>query len=151
MPRPRKVAAEQIGHKTCEAMAKKERETALALGDSSVLKRVPKKLLQDKVAVQKWRYIVKVKEESKTLSNSDFDNLVVYCNAWSNYVKSAELMKYASDTEMVQVALRMEKQAVDILYRYGARLGLDINSRLKLAALQVEKEQDAIKEEFGDI
>ena len=150
MPRPRKIASEQKGHIMSDVMAKKERETQLALGDSSVLKRVPKKLLQDKVAAQKWRYIIKVKEDSKTLSNSDFDSLVVYCNAWSNYVKSAELMKSA-DPEMVQAALRMEKQAVDILYRYGARLGLDINSRLKLAALQVEKEQDAIKEEFGDI
>ncbi|MBO6269085.1 MAG: P27 family phage terminase small subunit [Clostridium sp.] len=152
MPRPRKIASEQSGHLTSAQQAKRERETELAIGDASALQRAPKKLLLDKVAVAKWRYIVRVKQADRTLSNSDFDNLVVYCNAWSQYMKAVELQRQlGADPELIAAAMRMEKQATDILYRYGARLGLDLNSRLKTAALKVEKEQDAVEQEFGDI
>ena len=152
MPRPRKISSEQSKHLTTLERIKKERETELAAGDATLIRRPPKKLLLDEVAAEKWKYIVKVKRAEKTLSNADFDNLVVYCNAWSNYLKSIELQhKLDNEPDLLQAALRMEKQATDLLYRYGARLGLDLNSRLKTAAVKVEKEQQATEKEFGAI
>jgi phage terminase small subunit len=152
MPRPRKISSEQSGHLTSVQKAKKERETELAAGDATLIRRPPKKLLLDEAAAEKWKYVVKVKRAEKTLSNADFDNLVVYCNAWSNYLKSVELQhRMSEDPDLILVALRIEKQATDLLYRYGARLGLDLNSRLKTAAVKVEKEQEATEKEFGSI
>lgn len=152
MPRPRKINAEQLGHLTAKERAKKERETELAYGDATLIRRAPKGLLIDDAAVEKWKYVTKVKRAEKTLSNSDFDNLVVYCNAWSNYLKSVEIQKQiGGDPELILAALRMEKQATDLIYRYGARLGLDLNSRLKTAAVKVEKEQTAVESQFGEI
>ncbi len=152
MPRPRKIAAEQSKHLTAAERAKKERETELAYGDATLIRRAPKGLLIDEVAIEKWKYVTKVKRAEKTLSNADFDNLVVYCNAWSNYMKSIEIQKQmGGDTDLILTALRMEKQATDLLYKYGARLGLDLNSRLKTAAVKVEKEQAEVESQFGGI
>ena len=152
MPRPRKIAAEQSKHLTAVEKAKKERETELALGDATLIRRPPKKLLLDDAAAEKWKYVVRVKRAEKTLSNADFDNLVVYCNAWSNYLKSVELQhQMGAEPDLILAALRIEKQATDLLYKYGARLGLDLNSRLKTAAVKVEKEQDAVEIQFGGI
>lgn len=148
----RLVAAEQKGHLTAVQKEKKLRETELAVGDASKTKRVPRDLLNDPVAVKKWKYIVAVKTADKTLCNSDFDNLVVYCNAWSDYVKALEVQRNAGmDPDALAIGMRLVKQSTDILYRYGARLGLDLNSRLKTAAVKVEKEQNAIDTRFGVI
>ena len=56
-----------------------------------------------------------------------------------------------AEPDLILAALRIEKQATDLLYKYGARLGLDLNSRLKTAAVKVEKEQDAVEVQFGGI
>ena len=62
MPRPRKIAAEQSKHLTAVEKAKKERETELALGDATLIRRPPKKLLLDDAAAEKWKYVVRVNE-----------------------------------------------------------------------------------------
>lgn len=152
MPRPRIVVSEQRSHLTAAEKARKNRETELSMGDDSKVRRPPRALLTDEEAVKKWKYIVKVKQADKTLCNADFDNLVVYCNAWSDYLKAVGVMKTAGvDADLIMAGMRLEKQSTDLLYRYGARLGLDLNSRLKTAAVKVEKEQDAIDTRFGVI
>ena len=148
----RLIATEQKGHLTKVQQAKKTRETEFAEGDASKMQKIPRALLADQEAVKKWKYIVEVKTENKTLDNTDFDNLVVYCNAWSDYVKALEVQRRAgSDPEGMLVAQRLIKQSTDIIYRFGSRLGLDLNSRLKTAAAKVEKEQNAIDNRFGVI
>lgn len=57
----------------------------------------------------------------------------------------------SGDVERMKLGIQIEKKAEDMLYKLMPRLGLDLNSRLKFAALKVEREQDAIEEEFGDI
>ena len=152
MGRIRLVETEQKSHLTKVEREKKRRETELAEGDASKMKRVPRDLLNDLVAVKKWKYVVEVKTANKTLDNTDFDNLVVYCNAWSDYVKALEVQRRAgSDPEGMLVAQRLIKQSTDIIYRFGSRLGLDLNSRLKTAAAKVEKEQASIDNRFGVI
>ena len=159
MSRNRKLLSEQRGHLTVLAQNKKEREEALARGGFQHVANPPRGLLTDKEARKKWKYIVDVKMADKSLSDADFDNMVVYCNAWSSYVRSAQLQAKASEIEnsaeeiadLMTIALRLEKQSVDILYKYGARLGLDLNSRLKNASVKVEKEQKQVESRFGVI
>lgn len=159
MSRNRKLLSEQRGHLTVLAQTKKEREEELARGGYSHVVDPPRGVLADKEARKKWKYIVAVKLESKTLSDSDYDNMVVYCNAWSSYVHALELRKEAANKEhtisermeMLETALSVEKKSVDTLYRYGARLGLDLNSRLKSASVRVEKEQKHVESRFGVI
>lgn len=159
MSRNRKPLSEQRGHLTVLSQTKKQREEEYARGGFSKVINPPRIVLADKEARKKWKYIVGVKMESKTLSDADYDNMVVYCNAWSSYLQALELRKEADNgeysigerTELLELAMNVEKRSVDILYKYGARLGLDLNSRLKAATVRVNKEQEQVESRFGVI
>ena len=45
----------------------------------------------------------------------------------------------------------IQKNYSEEMKKYSSLLGLTIDSRLKLAALKIEKGKDKVKDEFGDI
>ena len=151
MPRPRKILAAQRGDLTVYRQERRAREEKLAKGAFDMVLDPPIEL-KDATARNKWIDVVKVKQETDTLSNAYFDNMVIYCNAWSTYMKAMRIQKRAGyDMKQLKRGMALEKAAVDLLYRYGARLGLDLNSRLKLASIKVDQEQDHVEQRFGVI
>ena len=150
MSRVRKPLSTQKGDLTVLRREKMElEENLLKQADRSQVLTPPEEL-EDPVAREMWHFVVDVKTEMGMLTNSDYANMYAYCTAWSDFKKSLEFTG-ADDADSILMGLKMRKQASDELYRYGARLGLDLNGQLKVAAAKVEKEQQHVEARFGVI
>ena len=150
MSRVRKPLSTQKGDLTVLRREKMElEENLLKQADRSQVLTPPEDL-EDPVAREMWQFVVDVKTEMGMLTNGDYANMYAYCVAWSNFKKS---LRYLDEdaADILLIGMKMQKQASDELYRYGARLGLDLNGQLKVAAAKVEKEQQHVEARFGVI
>lgn len=96
------------------------------------------------------------------ITNLDVNNLAQYCVAYGNYVKATlELSEQPLTTtkqlpngsyQIVENPLiRVQLKYGDDMRKFASLCGLTFDSRAKMAVVKVQKENNNIEEEFGDI
>ena len=160
MARPKKSLSLQKGNLTREQKAKKEYAESLIKGNKDKLS--PPSWLKDKVAKKEFNKLVEELSAIDIINNLDVNNLASYCEAYSNYIKATEQLNGQSLTiqkcmpngayTMVENPLiKIQKLYAEECRRFASLVGLTIDSRLKFASAKMEKTENNIADEFGDI
>lgn len=149
--RPRKLLKNSTGDLTVARRMQKEAEEAAISGWNRDLLSEPPSDLRDRYARETWQRILPDLLAESTTCNLDRDNLVCYCNAWSQYLEAGRKLKRNKKDDMYQgMWLRRQRAAAAEQRRYGKLVGMDASSRLKNATAKVQEEEDQLKAAFGD-
>ena len=118
--------------------------------------------MRDLTAKKEWKRLNKELEEISVICNLDYNNLGAYCNAYSFYVQATkELDKEPLITEFTNKAgatnfienplIRIQLKYSDEMKKFASLLGLTIDSRLKIATIKNQNNQNDLVDDFGDI
>lgn len=152
MGRTRLPLSEQKGNLTKEQQEKRRAEQAIAATDDAYFKKPPK-WLTDPIAVSEYKRIFKALKDMDMLGDLDANNLACYCNAFANFRTATEQLVNESfvvegkENPLIAVQLKYSKE----MREFGRLCGLSIDSRLKFAAVKLDKIESDIDDEFGDI
>lgn len=157
MGRTRKTLSEQTGNLTKEIQTRRSIEEDMVKTDNRYFLRSPKWLINS-VAAKEYKRIVKELKKLDMLGNLDTNALGKYCNAFAKYLEITEKLKDAPLTVTNSAGNEVENPLFNLQFKYSkemrdnARLcGITIDSRLKFASQKLDKIDDAISDEFGDI
>ena len=151
----------QKGHLTVEQqLIKQEKEQLIAVGKND-LETAPDWLIND-TARAEFARLVREFEKIDIIGNLDVNNLGAYCNAYAFYLNATELLKQeelviikplpnGSKQRIENPLIKIQKNYADEMRKFGAKFGLDINSRLKSASEKIDKQENEVNQEFGDI
>ena len=151
----------QSKHLTIEEKVRKEQEEEIVTTGKEQLEKVPKWLV-DSVAKKEYKRIVSEFDKINVVGNLDLNNIAAYCNAYSFYLKATNELKGQSLTvERImkngEVGLfknpliDVQRNYADEMRKFASLCGLTIDSRLKVASVQVNKTEKTIEDDFGDI
>lgn len=152
MSRNRKPLSEQVGNLTIAQQENiRQTEQAFDIGDEQ-LDDAPDWLI-DCVAIEEYERLVKELKKAGLASNLDKNNIGMYCNCYSEYLKICESMKRAMINECVLDTglIKTQRTLIDDMMKISRTCGLTIDSRLKAGQMKVDKVNDEIEEAFGDI
>lgn len=152
MSRNRKPLSEQVGNLTVAQQENiKQTEQLLNTGDEQ-LDDVPDWLV-DCVAIEEYERLVKELRKAGLAGNLDKNNIAIYCNCYSEYLKICESMKRAmvDETSLDTDLIKVQRGLIDDMMKISRTCGLTIDSRLKAGQIKVDKTNDEIEEAFGDI
>ena len=118
--------------------------------------------VKDKIAKAEFKRLSKELSDAGILSYLALDLLVNYCISYSNYSTATEQLlnepltvtKVNSNGTVgtdINPLVKIQKIYSDEMKKYASMLGLTIDSRMKIATLKVEKAQDKVGDDFGDI
>ena len=160
MPKNRKPLSQQKGNLTVLQQTKKKLEEDAIKTNKNRLESPPSYLI-NAIAVDEWNAIVKELLDINIIGNLDVGNLVVYCNAFADYVEATtecknqkKVIKRATVTGTILVKnpwVDLQKGYADEMRKAGAKCGIDVNARLKAATVKVDTEQEEITRKFGGI
>lgn len=151
MGRTRKPLGEQKGHLNTEFKERRAAEQNLV---SSVCKYIekPPNWLSSR-AKKEYRRLFSAMKDMDMLGDLDANNLACYCNAFDKYLTAEENIRENGTTicgeenPAVQMQIKFAKE----MREFGKQCGLSIDSRLKFAAVKLDKIEEDITAEFGDI
>lgn len=161
MSRNRKPLDQQVGNLTKEDKERKQLEEQIVKTGAEDLVRVPFWLI-DSVAKREYKRILKDLKKIDIVGNLDLSNLAGYCNAFAMYRKATEQLseqdfiiertsaqgaQYEAENPLIMV----QKKYAEEMRKFASMCGLTIDSRLKAASAKVDKIEDEIEDEFGDI
>ena len=161
MGRARKPIEMQAGHLTKSDLAEHEAaENSIIVGREQLAK--PPTWLSDNIAKKEFKRIVSELNKVNIVGNLDLGNLGGYCNSYSMYRKATAELKKAPLTvkritkegtvTMVENPLiNIQKKYAEEMRKFAALCGLTIDSRLKAATVKINRENEGIEDEFGDI
>lgn len=155
MGRTRKPLSEQRGNLTKEIQARRAAEQDLVKTECAYLSRPPD-WLSDR-AKKEYCRLYQAMKDIDMLGDLDANNLASYCNAFDNYLTAAsDVQENGLTIELDDKVIENPNVALQIKYakemrEFGKQCGLSIDSRLKFAAVKLEKTEQDIAEEFGDI
>lgn len=141
----------QRGNITEETIKKKQlAEESVFVGNEQL--GTPPAWLINEVAEKEWRRLVKEFNKKSMISNLDYNNLGAYCNAFARYVDivkklGLKVLIGSENHPLVQLELKYS----DEMKRYGALLGLTMESRLKIGSGIVTTKEKELTDDFGDI
>lgn len=147
-------------HLTKEEILNKELAEKLVKAKSDNLK--APSWLKDKVAKKEFKRILEELKELDFISNLDVNNLACYCEAYSNYIKTttelnnstltiSKVMQNGAINIVENPLINIQKKYAEEMRKFAALCGLTIDSRLKIGMAKVNKINDGIEDEFGDI
>ncbi|MBU9746196.1 phage terminase small subunit P27 family [Lachnospiraceae bacterium ASD3451] len=161
MSRNRKPIEQQIGNLTKEDKERKRLEEQVVKTGSEDIGKTPSWLI-DATAKREYRRILKDLKRIEIVGNLDLSNLAGYCNAYAMYRKatqqlsgadfivekvSAQGVPYEAENPLIGI----QKKYADEMRKFASLCGMTIDSRLKAATMKVDKIEDEIEDEFGDI
>jgi P27 family predicted phage terminase small subunit len=148
--RPRKLLKNSTGDLTTIVRVQKmAEEEAISGRDRELLDEEPPEL-RDKYARETWQRILPDLLDDTTICNLDRDNIIGYCNSWSEYQEAVRKLKRNRKNDSYQsLWYRRLRAAAAEQRRYGALIGMNASARLKRASSAVEDEQKTIRENFG--
>ena len=155
MGRTRKPLSEQRGNLTKETQTRRAAEQDLVKTDCAYLSRPPD-WLSDR-AKKEYCRLYNAMKNIDMLGDLDANNLAAYCDAFDNYLTaSADVQESGLTIELDDKVVENPNVVLQIKYakemrEFGKQCGLSIDSRLKFAAVKLEKTEQDIAEEFGDI
>ena len=155
MARPRKIVSLQTGNLTRATKDRRAYEEGLAASEKASIKKVPKSLLVDDIAVAEYKRVLKELLRIDIIGDLDRGNLIVYCNAFSGYMRACEAIKQPDFDPIVAnrpspwYSIRdQERKAMEAA---GKALGMSVSSRLSVVAKKADQQEEALKQAFGDI
>lgn len=162
MARPKKPLEFQAKHLTQEEKTKKELEEQEIRNLNKSQLGKPPTWLRDSQAKKEWKRLNKELEEISVICNLDYNNLGAYCNAYSFYVQTfkklekqpliTEFTNKAGATNFVENPLiNIQIKYSQEMKKYATLLGLTIDSRLKIASIKNQNNQNDLVDEFGEI
>lgn len=152
MARPRKLLKNSTGDLTEQRRIRKEAEEAKLFGMPRDLLEEQPPELRDKTARDTWDRIMPDILREETTCNLDRDNVISYCNAWSETVEAQRRLKRnKTDEDYQELWRRRLKDARAECRRYSRLIGMDLSSRLQRASVKVDAEDDQITAMFGGI
>lgn len=161
MSRSRKPLEQQVGNLTKEDKERKQLEEQAIKTGSEDLARAPSWLV-DAMAKKEYRRILKDLSKIEIVGNLDLSNLAGYCNAYSMYRRataqlagqdlivekiSAQGTPYEAENPLIMI----QKRYAEEMRKFASMCGLTIDSRLKAASVKIDRIEDEIEDEFGDI
>lgn len=157
MGRTRKILSEQTGNLTKEIQTRRSVEQDMTKTGTEYFLKPPKWLINS-VAVKEYKRITKELKKLELLGNLDANALGNYCNAFAKYTEITEKLKDAPLTVVNSSGNEVENPLINLQIKYskemrdnGRLCGITIDSRLKFASQKLDKIEDEILEEFGDI
>lgn len=160
MGRNRKPLALKQGHLTQEQIIKEQLKQGLVECSSKNIK-IPS-WVKDDFAKKEFKKLSKLLEEIGIISELDINNLAGYCVSYSRYVQATnELQGKAltvtkhlpngSYTEVENPLVKISKTYADEMRKFAGLVGLTLDSRMKVADTLLQKQEDEMTNEFGDI
>ncbi len=161
MSRNRKPLEQQAGNLTKVDRERKQLEQQAIKTGAEDLIRAPSWLV-DSTAKKEYKRILKDLGKIEIVGNLDLSNLAGYCNAYSMYRRATEQMKgqdlivkkisaqgvaYEAENPLIMI----QKRYAEEMRKFASVCGLTIDSRLKAASVKVDRIEDEIEDEFGDI
>ena len=161
MSRNRKPLDQQAGNITKEDKDRKALEEQVVKTGAEDIGKTPAWLV-DAVAKREYKRILKDLKRIEIVGNLDLANLAGYCNAYAMYRKatqqlaneelivkrtSAQGYEYEAENPLIVV----QKKYAEEMRKFASLCGMTIDSRLKAATMKVDKIEDEIEDEFGDI
>lgn len=161
MGRARKPLEMQKGNLTVKQQQDiKMSGEVVTVGNEQLL--TPPDWLINETAEKEYLRIVLEFEKIDMVGNLDLNNIACYCNAYANYREATKEMKgkplviekqlpNGSYTLIENPLIKIQKNYADEMRKFGAKCGMDIDSRLKAGTIKVTRESQEIDEEFGGI
>lgn len=160
MARPRKALENQIGNLTKQEIEIKKQEEELIKISAKDIK-CPT-WVKNKLARKEFKRLTSLLEEIDILTELDVTNLANYCNCYARFVElSLELeneslvVEYTNKAKVTNIIenpkFKVQLKLSEELRKLGNELGISLNSRLKFASAKMEKINDGITDDFGDI
>lgn len=147
----RKPLEAQTKHLTQEEKKTKQLEEELVFVGNDQLENPPEWLVNE-IAVNEWIRLVEQFNKKSMISNLDYNNLGAYCNAFARYTSIVKNLKTdVMIVEDVNPLVNLELKYSDEMKRYGALLGLTMESRLKVGSGIKTTSDEKLNKEFGDI
>lgn len=147
----RKPLEAQTKHLTQEEKKIKQLEEELVFVGNDQLENPPEWLVNE-IAVNEWIRLVEQFNKKSMISNLDYNNLGAYCNAFARYTSIVKNLKTdVMIVEDVNPLVNLELKYSDEMKRYGALLGLTMESRLKVGSGIKTSSDEKLNKEFGDI
>lgn len=160
MPRPRKPLSQQRGNLTVLQQTHKTLEEEAVKTGKDRLESPPEYLVNE-IAINEWISITKELKDINIIGNLDLGNLVVYCNAFADYVEATtqirtkdKVIERYTNSGVILVKnpwIDLQKGYADEMRKAGSKCGVDVNARLKAATTKVNEEQENISRKFGGI
>lgn len=161
MSRNRKPLEQQEGNLTKEDKERKRLEEQMIKTGAEDLGKAPSWLI-NAVAKREYKRILKDLKKIEIVGNLDLSNLAGYCNAYAMYRKATEELaggelivertsSQGTTYEAENPLIMIQKKYAEEMRKFASMCGLTIDSRLKAASVKVEKIEDEIEDEFGDI
>lgn len=151
MARPRKVLQLQSGHLEKEFKSKRAYEESLVKGNNDELDNVPDGLLDDTVAKSEYKRLLDNLKKLDLVANLDRNNLIMLSNAWSDYVRYRGLIKTCDDDFALAKLQKTLEKTVQTIMSLEGKLGMTMDSRLKVAAAKAQSQEENLRTVFGDI
>lgn len=106
--------------------------------------------LRDKYAKETWQRIMPDLIAESPTCNLDRDNIICYCNAWSQYLEACRKLKRNKRNDSYQdMWLQRQRYALAEQRRYGKLCGMDASSRLRNAEAKLKAEDEELEAAFG--
>lgn len=161
MGRPRKMPGTLTRHMTDSEQVQREREAEKATTGRDQLARAPNWLI-DRIAKAEYKRITAALSKISIIGNLDLNNIAAYCNAYALYRKatadlaatSLMIEKNGPDGKSFLVEnplIKIQRDYAEEMRKFARLCGLTIDSRLKIATVEVKTEDDKLEEQFGDI
>ncbi|MGL5663571.1 MAG: P27 family phage terminase small subunit, partial [Cetobacterium sp.] len=145
----RKPLEAQTKHLTQEEKKIKQLEEELVFVGSDQLENPPEWLVNE-IAVNEWIRLVEQFNKKSMISNLDYNNLGAYCNAFARYTSIVKNLKTdVMIVEDVNPLVNLELKYSDEMKKYGALLGLTMESRLKVGSGIKTTSDEKLNKEFG--
>lgn len=149
MANTKAVGAQTKNNTKAEINEKKLREEVTYVGRDQ-LESVPEWLV-GKAAKAEWKRLVKEFNKKSLLSNLDYNNLGLYCNAYARYrmISDSLTLQGVMIGKNHNPLVALELKYSDELKKYSNLLGLSSESRLNIGSNILTQENKEIENEFG--
>lgn len=147
----RKSLETMTKHLTQEEIKIKQLEQDAVFVGNEQLEHPPDWLVNES-AINEWKRLVKQFNKKSMISNLDYNNLGAYCNAFARYTNIVKRLgtKVLPGREPSPLVM-LELKYSDEMKRYGALLGLTMESRLKAGSRLVTTAEEKLVDEFGEV
>lgn len=153
MGRARKPLADQKGNLMQETQETMERIEAAVTGKKERLYKPPSFLI-DARAKREYTRLVGLLDEINIIGDIDINNVAMYCNAFSKYCDATKQLAKADlilENGGENPLVNTQRKYAEECRKFAAACGLTLDSRLKAGQAKVDKQNDEIREWFGDI
>ena len=148
----------QKGHIMKQTQAERRYEESMVSNNRDQIAKIQRRMFVDATAYKEYKRNLPQWLDSDFISNQERNDIVVYCNAWSRYVRLTEELKTEEEFLVTKVGqkypnpkIREAGDAYKQMSAAGNKLGMSFSSRLSAAAAKAKKQQQELEDEFGDI